>query len=364
MSTIDRYLARTFVGSYALLLLVGIGLYVFSDVLVNLDEFTKDRTLSAGAVLLKMLDYYGYNVPLYYQQLGAALLTIAAGFTFAMMMKNNELTPLIAAGVPLQRLAWPVLGCSVVLVGAWLVNSELIVPRFAPKIARQHEDMIEARQLGVQCVRDDRNAILVAHELHVHAGLLRGVYIIEPDENGTPQQLIQADSAVYDPQARTWRLDRGARLQVAEAFGGSELGRVIRRVGLDEYAFTLSPEQILLRQSSQWADLMSVAQMRDLLQSRNLPNLAAIARSLDARITQVPLAWILMLLAIPFFLTREPGNVLVAGGKALLLTGLCFGLVFVTHSVSAEGLLERFVMALPLLAFGPVAVVLFANVKT
>ena len=68
MSTIDRYLARTFVGSYALLLLVGIGLYVFSDVLVNLDEFTKDRTLSAGAVLLKMLDYYGYNVPLYYQQ--------------------------------------------------------------------------------------------------------------------------------------------------------------------------------------------------------------------------------------------------------------------------------------------------------
>jgi lipopolysaccharide export LptBFGC system permease protein LptF len=364
MSTIDRYLARTFVGSYVLLLLVGFGLYVFSDVLVNLDEFTKDRALSAGAVLLNMLDYYGYNLPLYYQQLGTALLTIAAGFTFAMMMKNNELTPLVAAGVPLQRLAWPVLGCSVVLVGAWLVNSELIVPHFAHKIARQHEDLIETHQVDVQCVRDDRNAILVAHELQVQAGELRGVYIIEPDEHGAPKQLIQADSATYDPQARTWWLERGARLQVAEAFGSGELGRAIRRVGLDQYPFTLSPEQILLRQSSQWADLMSISQMRALLRSRNLPNLAAVAKSLDTRIAQVPLAWILMLLAIPFFLTREPGNVLVAGGKALLLTGVCFAFVFVTHSVSTDGFAARLVMALPVLLFGPLAVVHFANVKT
>jgi lipopolysaccharide export LptBFGC system permease protein LptF len=364
VSTIDRYLVRTFAGSYAMLLIIGLALCIFIDVLFNVDEFTKDRALSAATVLLKMLDYYGYNLPLYYQQLGMVLLTIAAGFTFAMMMKNNELTPLIVAGVPLQRLAWPVLGCSVVLVGAWLVNSELIVPRLAHKIARQHEDMLETRPVGVQCVRDDHNAILVAHELNVHAGVLRGVYIIEPDENGTPQQLIQADSATYDPQARTWRLDRGARLQVAEAFGSGELGRAIRRVSLAQYPFTLSPEQIRLRQSSQWADLMSVSQMRALLQTRNLPNLAAVARSLDARVTQVPLAWILMLLAIPFFLTREPGNVLVAGGKALLLTGLCFGLVFVTHSVSADGWAERLLMALPVLAFGPLAVVLFANVKT
>lgn len=364
MSTIDRYLVRTFIGSYLLLLLVGFGLYVFSDVLVNLDEFTEDRTLSAGTVLLNMLDYYGYNLPLYYQQLGGAMLTIAAGFTFAMMMKNNELTPLVAAGVPLQRLAWPVLGSSVVLVIAWLANSEILVPRFAHKIAREHDDLAETRQVDVQCVRDDRNAILVAHELHVQAGVLRGVYIIEPDENGAPQQLIQADSATYDPQAHTWRLDRGARLQVAEVFGGDELGGAMRRVPLDQYPFTLSPEEILLRQSSQWADLMSIGQMRTLLRSRNLPNLAAVAQSLDIRITQVPLAWILMLLAIPFFLTREPGNVLVAGGKALLLTGLCYCFVFVTHSVSTDAYFSRLATALPVLVFGPVAVLHYANVKT
>jgi lipopolysaccharide export LptBFGC system permease protein LptF len=364
MRIIDRYLARTFVGSYLLLLLVGFGLYVFSDVLVNLDEFTKDRTLSAGAVLLNMADYYGYNLPLYYHQLGGALLTIAAGFTFAMMMKNNELTPLVAAGVPLQRLALPVLLSSVVLVAAWLVNSEVIVPRYAHKIARQHDDLAETRQVDVSCVRDDRNAILVAHELHVQAGLLLGVYIIEPDATGVPKSLIRADAAKYDAARGTWVLDRGARQVMGEAFDASGLGHAIQWAPLAEYPFTLSPEQILLRQSSQWADLMSIGQMRTLLRSRNLPNLAAVAKSLDIRITQVPLTWILMLLAIPFFLTREPGNVLVAGGKALLLTGLCFGFVFVAHSVSTDAASSRLATALPVLLFGPLAVLHFANVKT
>jgi lipopolysaccharide export LptBFGC system permease protein LptF len=364
MTIIDRYAGTTFLGSYLILLLVGVGLYIFSDMLVNLDEFTENRTLSAGQVLLNMTDYYGYNLPLYYQQLGGALMTIAAAFTFAMMLKNNELTPLVAAGVPLQRLAVPVLACSVLLVGLWMANSELVVPGFADKIARHHDDLGDTRQVEVQCVRDDNNAILIAQELHAQQGWLKGVYIIEPDETGAPQQLIQADAAFYDPQRRTWRLDRGARQQMGVAFGTQDLGHAIQRVQLDEYAFTLSPEQILLRQSSQWADLMSLGQMNTLLRSRNLPNLPAVAKSRDIRFTQPLLTWIMMLLAMPFFLTREPGNVLVAGGKALLLTGLCFSFVFMAQGVSTDPYTTRLATALPVLVFGPVAVLHFANVKT
>ena len=186
MNTIDRYLARTFVGSYVILLVIGFALYVFADVLVNLDEFTKDRSLSAGTVLLNMADYYVYNLPLYYHQLGGAMMTIAAAFTFAMMLKNNELTPLVAAGVPLQRLASPVLVCSLGLVALWLVNSELVVPALAHKIVRQHDDLSDTRQVDVRCVRDGNNAILTAGELHLQAGTMKGVYIIEPDANGVP----------------------------------------------------------------------------------------------------------------------------------------------------------------------------------
>jgi len=43
----------------------------------------------------------------------SALMAIAAAFTLGVMLRNNELTPLVAAGVPLQRLIVPLAACSV-----------------------------------------------------------------------------------------------------------------------------------------------------------------------------------------------------------------------------------------------------------
>ena len=364
MTTIDRYVTRTFIGSYALLLVVGIGLYVFGDVLFNLDEFTENRDLSAREVLVNMVDYYGHNLPLYYQQLGGVTLCIAASFTFGMMLKNNELTVLVAAGVPLQRLAVPVLLTSAVLVAAWAANSELVVPGFAHKIARRHDDLGDTRRVAVQCVRDDNNAILIASELRAQRGWMRDVYVIEPDAQGNPAFLIRADTAQYNDRSATWLLERGTRLTMAPAFADHDLGDTIVREPVEEYAFTLSPEQILLRQSSQWAELMSIRQMNLLLQSHNLPNLPSVARNRDTRFTQPLLTFIMLLLAIPFFLTREPANVLVAGGKALLLTGLCFACAFVAQSIPMGVGTALLAAALPVLIFGPVAVLHVANMRT
>jgi lipopolysaccharide export LptBFGC system permease protein LptF len=364
LNTLDRHIVATFIGNYVLLLLAGVGLYIFADFLFNLDEFTENRALTTIEILRNMADYYGNNLPLYFQQLGGVVMAIAASFTFAAMLKNNEMTALVAAGVPLQRLAVPVLLASVLLVALWAANSELVVPGQAHKIARKHDDLNDTRQVEVRCVRDDRNAILSAAELRSARGWMGQVSIIEPDDQGNPAHLIRADAAQWDEDARVWRLDRGARLTLGEAFTGADFGRTIRWEPVDEFAFTLSPEQILLRQSAEWADLMSIRQMNALLATRNLPNLPAVARSRDIRFTQPLLTWILMLLSIPFFLTREPANVLVAGGRALLLSGACFAFTFIAHSLASDPQVARFATALPVLVFGPLAVLTFANVRT
>ncbi len=365
MTTVDRYIAASFLSNYVILLLAGIGVYIFSDLLVNLDEFTEGRALGLTEILGQMADFYGYNLPRYYQQLGGVMLGIAAGFTFALMLRNNELTPLVAAGVPLQRLAAPALLVSVVLVAAWVVNGEVVVPALAHKIARQHGDLADAASgTAVLCVRDDRNAILSARELHVPRGELRGVMIIAASADGAPAELIRADAARYDAGRTTWRLERGARLTMGPAFSDQTLGHVIRWEPVDEYPYTLAPDDIRLRQSAQWTDLMSIRQMNALLRSRNLPNAPAIARTQHVRFVQPLLAWIMMLLIMPFFLTRQPENVLVAGGKALLLAGSCFVLTFLCHSVAADPHTALLAAAAPVLAFGPVAVLFFTNVRT
>ena len=364
MTTIDRYVARTFLSGYLILMLVGIGLYTLTDLLVNIDEFTEDDSLSVAQVLWFMGDYYLSNLPLYYSQLGGPLMAIAAAFTLGMMLRNNELTVLAAAGMPLQRLAVPILACSVVLAGVWMANRELLLPKLAHKISRGHEEAVAQSTRGVYCARDNNNAILTAVGFHPREGRLESVYIIEPDADGRPRHLIKADFAIYDPQLESWMLERGVRIKMHEPLGIRELGPSIRPDYIDEFPYTLTPEELVLRRDSQWADLLSLRQLNALLKSRNLANRPAVVMSLHTRLTQPLLQWILLLLAIPFFLTREPSNVMAAGGKALLLGGVFFLVTFVAQGVVKEEAYAALIAWIPILAFGPLAVLLLANART
>jgi len=67
---------------------------------------------------------------------------------------------------------------------------------------------------------------------------------------------------------------------------------------------------------------------------------------------------------VPFFLTREPENIFAAGGKALLVGGLFFLVTFLAHGIVREDAYSALAAWLPVLFFGPVAVLLVANVRT
>lgn len=364
MRVIDRYVFRTFLSGYLILLAVGIGLYILTDLLVNIDEFSEDDTLALPELLRLVADYYVCNLPLYYSQLGGPLMAIAAAFTLGIMLRNNELTPLVAAGVPLQRLVVPLAACSVILVAAWMANRELIMPRLAHKIAREHDDILGKRTEGVQCARDENNAILSAASLSPERGKLTRVFIIEPDSQGNPTHLITADAADYDRETKTWKLERGVRIPMYDPLDQPGLGHAIHRQFIEEYPFTLSPEQLALRRNSQWSDLLSIKQLNALLQSRNLANRPTINMSRHARLTQPLVQWVLLALALPFFLTRQPTNVMAAGGKSLLMAGLFFLMAFVAQSVVKDESNAALITWLPILVFGPVAVLQLANVKT
>jgi lipopolysaccharide export LptBFGC system permease protein LptF len=86
--------------------------------------------------------------------------------------------------------------------------------------------------------------------------------------------------------------------------------------------------------------------------------------SLHVLVTTPLLQWVMLLLALPFFLTRAPTNVLASGGRALLLTGVFFLVVFVAHSAARDDAQAALVAWLPILVFGPVAVLQLANVRT
>ena len=361
MTIINRYVAWMFLTSYLILLLVGIGIYVLADVLLNFDEFIEDPTLSTPEVLAFMLNYYGYNLPLYFAQLGGPMLAVAAAFTLGALQRNNETVALLAAGMPLQRLATPILVCSVLLLAVWVGNKELLIPQVAQKIARQRDDISGTRTAGVAMVRDHHKALLTAQRLDPRRGRLERLQILVPDETGQYATLIDADEATYDPQRQTWVFGpRGWSVSLA---GAAKFGQAQQRHPVTEFPYTLSPEELVLFQGSSWVELLSLRQMNALIASGGLPNRAMIITNRHIRLTQPMLYLTLVALVLPFFMTREPGSVLVAGGRAVVLCGAFLGIAFVAHGVVGEqgAALRAWV---PMICFGPIAVMQLVNVKT
>jgi lipopolysaccharide export LptBFGC system permease protein LptF len=286
-----------------------------------------------------------------------------------MMLRNNETTALVASGMPLQRLLAPLLVCSIGLIALWIANRELLVPAWAHQIARSHGQMMGRETGGVYCARDNNNAVLTALQLYPKAGRLENVYIIEPaaaepNQPGLPSHLIQADAASFDEARKTWRLTRGRRLVAAPHAAPGELGPPIRDEPVDEYPFGLSPRELALRQKSEWADLLSLRQMNDLLESGRLPNRPAIEMSRHVRLTYPLNQLTLLMLVVCYFLSREPRNVLAAGGRALLLGGAFFLMTFLVTSFVKDESRAALAAWSPILLFGPIAVLKIANVKT
>lgn len=364
MTIIDRYVARSFLSAYVILTLVGVGMYTLIAMLLTLDEFTEDRSMTIEQILGLIVDFYGHNLPLYYSQLGGPMMAVAAAFCVGRLLKNNELTALIAAGMPLRRLLAPLAICGIGLAGLWVANRELVIPYFAAEIARTPDDLMGAKARGVYAIRDSRNAILTALEFDAQRGWLGKVFIVEPDDARAPRNLIVADEAHYDDARKVWRLTRGVRHRL-DATPRAEGARAAPEEAVLDVSINLTPSELVLRRRSQWSELLSLNELNALVRSQNLANRPTLDMFRHTRLTQPLLQLLVLFLALPWFLTREPENVLSAGLRALLATAALYLVAFLTQGAMGDDELTRALLAwFPIIVFAPFTLILLANLKT
>lgn len=359
LTVYERYLARNLIGSFIILLLVGFGMVVLLDLLFNLDNFTDDGRVPLPVALPAVIDYYLYKLPLYFYQLAPAVLAISAAFTLSNVLRNNELTPLLAAGVPLWRLIVPLSICAGLILPLLVGNRELLLPSVAAKVARKPNDATGVNAQRLRCIRDERGTTLSAEKLDAHKGRLVQPYWIEPATDDGSVGLVHADSAEWDPARREWRLERGERRIVS---GDAQKQREVEFPNV--LAFPLNPDEIVLRQATEWSDLLSTRQLKRLAANRSLPSHDSIVQSLILRFTE-PLSYLVLLaLAVPAFLTRERGNVIAAAGRALLWSGAFFAVSYVSRELVSDVKSAQLAAGLPLIVFGPLALLQLMNLKT
>ncbi len=129
-TTFDKYVLRRFLYVYVVMLLSTFGLYVVIDGFTNVDAFQKGSQ-SIVEVMQSMATYYAYQSSVFFDMIGSILAVTSVMVVFALLLRQGELHPILAAGVPTRRLIRPiVIGTIIVTVGV-LVNREFIIPSVA-----------------------------------------------------------------------------------------------------------------------------------------------------------------------------------------------------------------------------------------
>lgn len=370
MKTLDRYIIKLFLQNYVILCVVLSGLFVLVDLIVDLDEFLKAGREHADRMggmlpgtLWVMADYYGPLLLMMFTAMSGLLVVAAMGFTISQLQRTREITAILASGISLYRVAAPVLivGFSINLLV--LPVQELAIPPLAEKLVRSKSQVgqptIKAKP--VHYARDESGALISAASFRADTGEMSNVRIIERDETGRQMRLIRADTASWSDDNNAWLLDRGQAFRtvtsdsVPEALGGETV---------DQYRTELSPDVMIIRKAALYVRLQSINQLQV------MRNNAALTPSQRARITQVMwgrfttlvMGILILLMGLPYFLTRVPGNMLMKSAKAAGLTIGAWSAGLVLMQIG--GLNPVTTALLPIVLYVPISFYLVSTIKT
>ncbi|MEM6655855.1 MAG: LptF/LptG family permease, partial [Planctomycetota bacterium] len=137
---VDRYVLRHYLQIFVICFLSLAGLYIVIDAFGRLDHFV-DHADGSGSVARAMGEYYAYRSIGFFNRTSAVLALIAAMFTVTWAQRNNEMTALMAAGVPRLRVLRPVIVLAIgVSLGAAAVR-EFVIPEIGSKLAADTKNL-------------------------------------------------------------------------------------------------------------------------------------------------------------------------------------------------------------------------------
>jgi len=381
MKILDRYVLISFLKNYLISFMVLIGLYIVLDMVFNFDELAEvqNKAAAAGGVesVLAMLraigDYYFFQTFRIFVHLSGIIPIVAAAFTLIRMTRFNELTASLAAGVPLLRTAMPIIIAAIVLNVLLIVDQEVVIPRIIPQLVRKHDEIqsTNVKTFPIRAMQDEQHGLLNVARYHPAAGnappWLEVVDVIEYDDNFAPVAHILADRGEWDERTKSWRLINGQRVTGLRAGDTVSPARPIAA-----YQSSVTPDEIALYRSGEYVELLPWTKINLLLQRPKSYGTVALQRVQHSRFTQPLLNVILILLAVPCLVSREPGRIKVGIFQCVALCGACLTTIFLCYQLAgtppggAEWAARwPAVMAwTPILIFGPVAVLLLDRVRT
>jgi len=381
MSLIDRFLFASFMRSLMICLISLLSLYIVVDLFTNMDDFAKE-TSSFSVVMSRILSYYGYRILGIFDRLCEAIILLAAMFTVSWLQRNNELIPIISAGVSTRRILRPIFVGTVVVLTLGILNQELVIPKIGDQLLLDRGDALGQQYHDVEG-GFDRNG--------VHIEGIRGHRKQIPDPNNPGQKIdemyvdffyctipdsvasglihLSVTRAYYIPpnpaqpvhtggwlllQAHPPKIDHWCDPRVLDCM---DPGRYFLYVQDLDYA--------MVTRSRNWFVYSSTESLRQLLDRGDTYRMSPIAVLFHMRLTRPILGVILVILGVSMILRDQNRHVFISAGLCLAMCAIFFATVLTCKQLGDTEIVSPALAAwLPVLIFGPISFSLFDAIHT
>jgi len=378
----DRYIIRAFLVSLVICALALVSLFVIVDTfskLSNLVERWRDTGRPLSRFLVMLVRMNGTMMPVIIYELLPVLTLAAAMFTVVALKRSNELTPLLASGVSMYRILWPIFLMAIVMTVLQIFDKEVLIPHYSEDIyswVRLREDP-ERVGRNLASLEDSYGNLVFAgryiiREQTQHGAHLTRYYATEPVRRR--MVIVNAEFAVWSEDPPGWRYVNGSRITYdragdvlsKETFGeeGFFVPLVTGAQELEE--FELATDVTPVKMETEEVDILYRPSLELLQYIHEHGMRADIAFELNRRIA-APLANIVLLLVgLPFVLKREVKSPFLAVVVAVFIAGAFLALELLCENFALEG---TFLTPLtgawaPIIIFGPIGVLLFDSIES
>jgi lipopolysaccharide export system permease protein len=365
---LDRQLVRSFLKAYVVCLVSLLGMYVVIDLFMNLDDFTQNTTL--GESLRYIGSYYGCKIAQIFDRLCEAIALLAAMFTIAWMQRNNEILPLLSAGVSTRRVLRPVLIAAFGTIGLSSVNQELILPLIDSYFVESKGDPGGERETLVKGAFDSTGIHISGRTASRKDLLVRDFTVVIPQKLGEGITHLQAKEARYVPPDADERFTGGwkmkkttpAEIEGREKF--QELGLELIVPG-EYFLKTKYVDFEVVTRSKSWYTFIPTHRLLQILDQFDSSQLASVAVVFHMRLTRPVVGMILVFMGLSVILRDQNRNVFISAGLCLVLCAVFFAALFACKYLGDyEQLSPALAAWLPVLGFGPLSFVMFDAVHT
>lgn len=340
MTLIDRYILGRFLANFVILFTLLFLFAVAIDLILALDRFI-EAAQEAGGAEAGLIAFWAtfarlainFQSPRFFQfyaYLHGLVAVGAMAFTLAQMHRHKELVAILASGVSMHRVAMPFVVGVFLLSILQLLNQELFLPKVAPLLLRDHGHIgrESVDEFPVRFTPDGKGNLLQAPSFDPRTETLHWPTFLERDERGRTIRRITAETATWTSRpvdgrpVEGWRLTGGREVTLRDAEQSPGAGSLSQR-GLEFYSTDLSPRVLIVRHYGEFATMLSLRQIRHMLDTPGVAEQPSLLRLLSrhrySRFSAVLVNVLVMWMALPTFLLRQPANLLL---RSLLCAGI------------------------------------------